>query len=178
MYIHKLNLAFLYIWNPLIVAVSFLAFIANGWKCFLVSENMNRKGRVRRNPARKSNEYGFITEDAKIAQCDNQDILNVNNQLRKVVQNEEAQKFSSDTISAKIQKYHQNKATEKIKKRNENGWQKIHKEMIDYRKDKQNRKCIPCYIEKDEYENKVAAKMHATLRKSEYPLDGWNQIKE
>lgn len=46
------------------------------------SENMNRKGRVRRgNPARKSSEYGLITEDTKIAQCDNHDILSVNNQL-------------------------------------------------------------------------------------------------
>ena len=48
------------------------------------SENMNRKGRVRRgNPARKSSEYGLITEDTKIAQCDNHDILSVNNQLPK-----------------------------------------------------------------------------------------------
>ncbi|XP_078379381.1 uncharacterized protein LOC144662450 isoform X2 [Oculina patagonica] len=47
-------------------------------------ENMNRKARVRRgNPTRKSNEYGFVTEDTKIAQCDNQDISNVNNPLPK-----------------------------------------------------------------------------------------------
>lgn len=106
MYIHKLNLAFLYIWNPLIVAVSFLAFIVNGWKCFLVSENMNRKGRVRRNPARKSNEYGFITEDAKIAQCDNQDILNVNNQLPKNSAKRNLSKEIEDESHCNRQNFH------------------------------------------------------------------------
>jgi len=88
-------------------------------------------------------------------------------------------RFSSDAISAKIQKYHQNKVTGKIRKRNENGWQKIHKEMIDYWKDKQqNREFIPLYHEKDKHDNEAAAKMHEKLCKSENPLDGWNWIKE
>lgn len=51
---------------------------------FYSSENMNRKGRVRRgNPTRKSVECGFVAEDTKIEQCDNQDVINVNNQLPK-----------------------------------------------------------------------------------------------
>jgi len=91
-----------------------------------------------------------------------------------------ARLFSPDAISAKIQKYRQNKATVKIRQRNENGWLKIHKEMTNYLKDKQqNREFIPSYIEKDEYENKAAEKkMHEKLWKSENPLDGWNRIKE
>ena len=49
---------------------------------FYLAENMNRKARVRRvNPVRKSNDYGVPAEDTKIAQCDNQDIFSVNNQL-------------------------------------------------------------------------------------------------
>ena len=35
MYIHKLNLAFSAYMEPLIAAVNLLAFIVNGWKCFL-----------------------------------------------------------------------------------------------------------------------------------------------
>lgn len=49
---------------------------------FFPSENMNRKGKIRRgNPARKSNEHGFVMEDKEMAQCGNEDVLKVNNQL-------------------------------------------------------------------------------------------------
>lgn len=43
---------------------------------------MNRKGKIRRgNPARKTNEYGFVTGNKEFVQGDNQDSLTVNNQL-------------------------------------------------------------------------------------------------
>ena len=49
---------------------------------FFSSENMNRKGKVRRgNPAQKSNEHGFVLEDKEMAQCGNENALKVNNQL-------------------------------------------------------------------------------------------------
>lgn len=68
---------------------------------------MNRKGRVRRgNPARKSSEYGLITEDTKIAQCDNQDILSVNNQLPKNSAKRNLSKEIDDESRCSRQNFH------------------------------------------------------------------------
>lgn len=74
---------------------------------FSFTENMNRKGRVRRgNPARKSSEYGLITEDTKIAQCDNQDILSVNNQLPKNSAKRNLSKEIDDESRCSRQNFH------------------------------------------------------------------------
>ena len=74
---------------------------------FSFTENMNRKGRVRRgNPARKSSEYGFITEDTKIAQRDNQDILNVNTQLPKNSAKRNLSKEIDDESHCNRQNFH------------------------------------------------------------------------
>ena len=71
------------------------------------SENMNRKGRVRRgNPSRKSSEYGFITEDTKIARCDNQDIVSVNSQLPKNSAKRNLSKEIDDESHCKRQNFH------------------------------------------------------------------------
>lgn len=71
---------------------------------FYSSENMNRKGRIRRgNPARKSNEY---TENTKIEQCDNQDILNVNNQLPRISAKRNLSKEIEDESHCDRQNFH------------------------------------------------------------------------
>jgi hypothetical protein len=86
--------------------------------------------------------------------------------------------FSPEAILEKIQKYHHNKAKEKIRQRNEKGWMKINKEIIDYWEYKQNKEFVPSYIEKNEEEIEQVKKLHLKLSKSENPLEGWNWIKE
>jgi hypothetical protein len=88
------------------------------------------------------------------------------------------QMFSPEAILEKIQKYHHNKAKEKIRQRNEKGWMKINKEIIDYWEYKQNKEFVPSYIEKNEEEIKEVEKFHFKLSLSENPLEGWNWIKE
>ena len=86
--------------------------------------------------------------------------------------------FSPEVILEKIQKYHHNKAKEKISQRNEKGWKEINKEIIDYWEYKQNKEFVPSYIEKNEEQIEQVKKNNFKLSKSEDPLEGWNWIKE